>query len=281
MHPNEESTPPPKFATVVRGYDRLQVDDYVERLTQWIEQADYRAQQCETAAARSNAEVEQLRRRLASVDAGSLTATPESMKALGDRIGTIMQESFHAAKEVHRRAEDAALAASASAQEQAACIIDQATARAADLTRAAEDLLVQSQEALEAANAAAARTMDEAREGAAAKRDELLAAAQGEARDLARRAAEEHQVRREQLLLLEEHRKRVLEEIGVLHKRLGNIGEGLTVPAPARPAPDPPRAEISPAEEDTQMLELPSGGAKSRTPGGGQPTRRKVASSSR
>ena len=53
---NEDNgTGAPRFASAVRGYDRLQVDDYVERLHQWIEQADARAQQCEAAAARANA----------------------------------------------------------------------------------------------------------------------------------------------------------------------------------------------------------------------------------
>ncbi len=298
MHPNEETTPAPKFATVVRGYDRMQVDDYVEHLTQWIEQADYRAQQCEAAVTRANAEIEQLRRRLASVDSGTLTATPESMKALGDRVGNIMQSSFDAAKELHRRAEDTAQAVTAAAEEAAASIIEEATARAGELSQAAEDLFVQSQGAIEGANAAAAREMKEAQALAAAKRDELFKAAQGEARELARRAAEEHQVRREQLRLLEEHRRRVLEEIGILHQRLGSIGDGLTAPAPAppkpapappppapsppapappQPAPAPPQHasadETTPGDDETLVLEMPAG-AKSK------PTRRKVASSS-
>ena len=70
MTVEETPTPAPRFATVVRGYDRLQVDDYVEHLHRWIEQADYRAQQCEVAATRANSEADQMRRRLASVDAG-------------------------------------------------------------------------------------------------------------------------------------------------------------------------------------------------------------------
>src|SRR6185437_3618099 len=64
MTVEETPTPTPRFATVVRGYDRLQVDDYVEHLHRWIEQADYRAQQCEVAATRANSEADQMRRRL-------------------------------------------------------------------------------------------------------------------------------------------------------------------------------------------------------------------------
>jgi cell division septum initiation protein DivIVA len=296
MTVEETPTPTPRFATVVRGYDRLQVDDYVEHLHRWIEQADYRAQQCEVAATRANSEADQMRRRLASVDAGTLTATPESMKALGDRVGSIMQSSFQAAKDLHRRAEDEARARAVAAEETAAQIIAEATMRAEELSRAAEDLFVEAQEALARANSAATREVDDAKARAATEGEELLERARKDARELARLAAEEEQVRREQLAVLEEHRRRVMEELGVLHKRLGNIGDGLSAPAPAQvheeaqqgqPAKQRPRqaqAELKSAapkqgvagrDDETTVLELPSGGAAAK------PTRRRVASSTR
>jgi hypothetical protein len=294
MTVEETPTPTPRFATVVRGYDRLQVDDYVEHLHRWIEQADYRAQQCEVAATRAHSEADQMRRRLASVDAGTLTATPESMKALGDRVGSIMQSSFQAAKDLHRRAEDEARARAAAAEETATQIIAEATMRAEELSRAAEDLFVQAEEALTRANRAASREVDDAKARAATEGEELLERARNEARELARLTAEEEQVRREQLAVLEEHRKRVMEELGVLHKRLGNIGDGLSAPAhvprepqqgqQAKQRPRQAQAELKSAapkqgaagrDDDTTVLELPSGGT------GAKPTRRRVASSTR
>lgn len=299
MTVEETPTPTPRFATVVRGYDRLQVDDYIEHLHRWIEQADYRAQQCEVAATRANSEAEQMRRRLASVDAGTLTATPESMKALGDRVGSIMQSSFQAAKDLHRRAEDDARARAAAAEETATQIIAEATQRAEELSRAAEDLFVEAQEALGRANSAATRELDDARARAASEGEEMLERARKEARELARLTAEEEQVRREQLAILEEQRQRVMEELGALHQRLGNIGDGLSAPAPtrvpqqaqkgqqARQQPRRAQAALEPAaskqgasrrdgrDDETTALELPAGGADAK------PTRRRVASSSR
>lgn len=300
MTVEETPTPTPRFATVVRGYDRLQVDDYVEHLHRWIEQADYRAQQCEVAATRANSEADQMRRRLASVDAGTLTATPESMKALGDRVGSIMQSSFQAAKDLHRRAEDEARGRAAAAEETATQIIAEATRRAEELSRAAEDLFAQAQEALARANSTATREVDEAKALAAAEGEELLERARREARELARLTAEEEQVRREQLAVLEEHRQRVMAELGMLHKRLGTIGDGLSASTPA-PAPQrsqkgqqarqqPRQAQTAVGsaaakqdtaghdgnegrDDDTTVLELPAGG------GDGKPTRRRVASS--
>jgi cell division septum initiation protein DivIVA len=298
MESTEESIAP-RFANVVRGYDRMQVDDYVEHLHQWIEQADYRSRQSEAAAARATAEVEQLRRRLASSDAETLTATPESMKALGDRVGSIMQSSFQAAKELQGRAQDAALATAAAAEESAARILADATGRAEELARAAEELFVQAQEALAGANAAVAHQVEEARTRGSAEREEMLKQAHHEMRELARRAAAEEKQRRQQIDALEDHRRRVMEEIGLLHERLGSIGDGLSVPSPppepqpqAQPQPQPnpqpqlnpqPRAQQpgqqqqdptpsseAPADE-TQVVELPSAET---------PRRRKVASSS-
>jgi hypothetical protein len=307
MTVEETPTPTPRFATVVRGYDRLQVDDYVEHLHRWIEQADYRAQQCEVAATRANSEADQMRRRLASVDAGTLTATPESMKALGDRVGNIMQSSFQAAKDLHRRAEDDARARAAAAEETATQIIAEATMRAEELSRAAENLFVQAQEARARADSVASREIEEAKTRAATEGEDLLERARNEARELARRTAEEDQVRREQLALLEEHRTRVMEELSVLHKRLGDIGDGLSAPAPrqpqqahhaqhahhaqsaqpaqqtkqqARQAPAEPKSAASKRgaagrDDETMVLEPPSDGTDTK------PTRRRVASSTR
>lgn len=285
MAVDETPTPAPRFATVVRGYDRLQVDDYVQHLHRWIEQADYRAQQCEVAATRANSEADQMRRRLATVDAGTLTATPESMKALGDRVGSIMQSSFHAAKELHRRGEDEIRARTSAAEETATQIISEATMRAEELSRAAEDLFVQAQEALASATAAAGREVEEAKARGAAEGEELLERARNEARELVRRSAEEEEARREHLDALEEHRQRIMDEIGVLHQRLGSIGDGLSAPvvppqakhrsrqveleAPATPAQD---EQTTQNNDDTMILELPAGT---------KPSRRKVASSSR
>jgi hypothetical protein len=248
-----------------------------------------------------------MRRRLASVDAGTLTATPESMKALGDRVGNVMQSSFQAAKDLHRRAEDDARARAAPAEETATQIIAEATMRAEELSRAAEDLFVQAQEARARAGSVASREIEEAKTRAATEGEDLLERARNEARELARRTAEEDQVRREQLALLEEHRARVMEELSVLHKRLGDIGDGLSAPAPrqpqqahhaqhahhaqsaqpaqqtkqqARQAPVEPKSAASKRgaagrDDETMVLEPPSDGTDTK------PTRRRVASSTR
>jgi cell division septum initiation protein DivIVA len=287
-----EESSTPRFATVVRGYDRMQVDDYVTHLSQWIEQADNRAQECEAASARAAMEVEQLRRRLSTLDAETLTATPESMKALGNRVGTIMQSSFHAAKELHDRAQDDARATTAAAEERGARIIAEATAQAGELSRAAEDLFGEAKETLAGARAAVAQQVEEARARGEAARAEMLEKARSEMHELAGQSAAAEKSSREQLAVLEEHRRLVLEEVGLLHERLGSIGEGLAAPvgrpvpresqvAPHRPASSPqpkqspqkdPPSQTSQRDDDTVVVALPSASG---------PNRRKATSSTR
>ncbi len=89
-----------------------------------------------------------------------------------------------------------------------------------------------------------------------------------------------------------------MEELGVLHERLGNLGDGLSAPAPApaqvpqaaqqgqqaKQRPRQAQAELKSAapeqgaagrDDETTVLELPSGDAAAK------PTRWRVASSSR
>jgi hypothetical protein len=87
-----------------------------------------------------------------------------------------------------------------------------------------------------------------------------------------------------------------MEELGVLHKRLGNIGDGLSAQVPQReqqgqqtkqrprqaqaqaqaePKSAAPEQGAAGRDDETTVLELPSGGT------GAKPTRRRVASSTR
>jgi hypothetical protein len=214
------------------------------------------------------------------VDAGALTATPESLKSLGDQVGKIMQSSFKNAEEIRQRAEDAARAATTAAETAATRVMEQATARAEELSRAAEELFVQAQEALTGADKAVSEQIDAGRAAATAEREELVQRALAEARDMDSRTRAEEAARREQLAALEEHRRKVMDEIALLHQRLGNIGDGLSIPPPAvHEAAEPPHGAAALPEttdgqrdDETMVLELPPGD---------RPRRRRVSSSAR
>lgn len=248
-----EESPTPDFATAVRGYDRMQVDDYVEHLNQWVEQADVRAQQCEDAAARATAELDEMRRKASISDAESLTATPTSMHALGQRVGAIMQSSFRAARDLQTQAENDARAAVGAAEEQAARIVAEAAARADELTRAAEDLFRQAQEVVAEARDAAVSQIEEARERGNAQADELVERARSEAQELAAQSASTEASSRERLAHLEEQRAEVLTEISTLRERLGSIGDGFGS-TDERECPSEPLAQ----DDASAVLEMPA-----------------------
>lgn len=98
----------PQFATAVRGYDRAQVDDYLERIHQWLEEAEARNRMAEDTASAAVQEAERVRRRLDALEEHSALPTPKSMTAFGDRIGQILQAAVDAAQELRTQAENEA-----------------------------------------------------------------------------------------------------------------------------------------------------------------------------
>lgn len=107
----------PSFTVSLRGYDREEVDEYLdslaEALTQ-VEEAEERTRRLQAHVARCNARIKELEDRIR-------TDTPRSGVALGERIGLLLRE-----------AEEAAAATIARAESDAARIIARAEARLAE-----------------------------------------------------------------------------------------------------------------------------------------------------
>lgn len=114
QHPDQQ----PEFALAMRGYDRDQVDEYVARLDAWLTEWRQRAAAAEATSESARAKAAELRRRVAQLEERSFTSTPESIEALGERVGNILKAAFAAAEEMRAEAaqETAALRAEASAE---------------------------------------------------------------------------------------------------------------------------------------------------------------------
>lgn len=77
----------PQFATVMRGYDRGQVDDYVARLNDFVADAEQRAQRAERSLADVVSRNERLTEELrSSVDRRQQVRSGEPYEGLGERI---------------------------------------------------------------------------------------------------------------------------------------------------------------------------------------------------
>lgn len=95
-----EPTSKPEFAAAVRGYDRTQVDDYLDRVHDWLAKAEARRASAEEARTVAARELAESRARLAMIEERSGVVTPESMATFGQRLGQVLQSAVGAADEL-------------------------------------------------------------------------------------------------------------------------------------------------------------------------------------
>lgn len=186
----------PEFAIAMRGYDRLQVDDYIVKQTVWLNEARARMEtaEAELAAARSEA---------LTVPEGDPaeeehSGTPRFLEDLGERVERILKVAWESAEGVRQEGEKAA----------------------AELVRRAEEKLSQADEEVEGRARRAEKDAEAAiakrREQVASEAEALVEEAKRESRGLVVRArAEARQVTRE----AERKRQELEEEITSLGRR--------------------------------------------------------------
>jgi cell division septum initiation protein DivIVA len=164
----------PQFAVTVRGYDRAQVDDYVDTLRNWHGNATARMQAAETEAAQLREQVVRLRQRVADLEQQTGQEPPRTITALGDRVTRILQLAEEAAAQTRTEAEAEARIIVSKAQDEAESIARASRARQVEvdtfLTSATEQAQQAVQQAEQRASEAAARLTSEA-EARAAERE--------------------------------------------------------------------------------------------------------------
>ena len=75
----------PRFAVVVRGYDRTQVEAYLAEYERWASQAQAQIEAADARAATASRRVQGLETKLAELEERVGDAPPPSVKWLGDR----------------------------------------------------------------------------------------------------------------------------------------------------------------------------------------------------
>jgi cell division septum initiation protein DivIVA len=197
----------PEFTIAMRGYDRMQVDEYLGRLARWTDEARLRTEQAEKQLAevqRINAE---LRKQASTARAD--TGTPAAaLDGLGQRIEGALGQALSECDELRQRSRAQADMLMSAAKETAVDIVCRARTSVEELTAVAA-------EEREKAAAALARATDEAKGATAEQR----AAAQREAEailDHARKQAvniqAEAEHRRARVLEAAEHHRRAVED---------------------------------------------------------------------
>src|ERR1700738_2107892 len=96
----------PEFTIALRGYDRAQVDDYVDNLTHWLRAAETRAQDAERQADALVRRVEDLERRVldAPIPSAAHDFAPPEFEPFAARIGAMLEWANQQAELVQTQA---------------------------------------------------------------------------------------------------------------------------------------------------------------------------------
>jgi cell division septum initiation protein DivIVA len=226
----------PEFTTSLRGYDRIQVDDYVDTLREWLDAATARMQAAEADAVQLHDQMLRLPQRVAELESDAGQQAPRSLSALGDRVARILALAEESAQAVQADAEAAATDTVIKAQQEAEELIGatrsrqvEAEAWLAQTTRQADQLVAQAEE--RAGMAAAQLTSD-----ASARATAVDAEAQQRARDLVAHAEAEaarisEESRTERATTLQElaaRREELMVQIGGLETQRDEVLAALT-----------------------------------------------------
>ena len=230
----EDESVVPEFAHAVRGYDRYQVDDYIERLNEWAAGAHARALDAERTVQEQAERIQSLQDRLAETDEHRPPAVDEAIRAAATRTAEMVTAAVAQADDIRRRASadadrrldeasrqaiaivEAARQSVAGLTEEAATARTEARARVQtvldDVTQQAEDLRRRADETAETAvadaRAEATRLVEEAEQMAAA----IRAQAEDDRRDAA-----------DQVGRLEAERTEILSELGRLRGAIQSL----------------------------------------------------------
>lgn len=193
----------PEFTIAMRGYDRMQVDEYIGRIGRWMDEAQARTGAAEHAVAQLQRDNQELRRRIAEVE--EERGTPSAaLEGLGDRLETMLADAVRDCEEIRQRGVEEANAAVATARKTAVDIVERTRTAVRQLEDAAKD----------DRRRAASALSDAASEADASVADRLRAADQEAAR-----LVDEAQTRAEAMINEAEQRRVRIIEAGEQHRR--------------------------------------------------------------
>jgi DivIVA domain-containing protein len=154
----QTKTQAPSFTVSLRGYDRLEVDEYLDSLAEALGRVELANEQTRGL----EAENERLRSRIADLEQRILSEPPAGGAVAGERVGLILRAAEEAAADALARAREEAESMLAGARAEAAQAEDQA--RGAALRAAEESRRIEA-----AARAQAAEIIAEAESRASAR----------------------------------------------------------------------------------------------------------------
>jgi len=214
------STPPtdleigiPEFPVALRGYDRQQVDAFVQDLTVRLTAERRRAELSERSAAGLRNEVATLRE----------AQEPPSFEQLGAEAGRVLAQAGHSAKLLIEEAQTRGREVVDAAESRATAHMERTERRAAELESEAAEIVARAEAERERILAEAAQAVAAIRGQAEEEARTALQHAQDAADRTLQRAGAEQATMRTETERLRESRDRMLDYLGRIHSDLGEL----------------------------------------------------------
>jgi DivIVA domain-containing protein len=243
----ETKTHSPSFTVSLRGYDREEVDHYIDSLAEALEQVDDSSEQNH----RLQAHINQLNARIKELEGRINAEPPRSGAIIGERIGILLREAEEAASDTVTRAEtrSAAILSAADAKEQEADeIVRAALARGEDQSRRIES----------AARAEAAEIVAEAEARATARTrqieqwaEQVISHTRAEEARMLREQQEQKRAAKAELQYLHDQQVEATQVLTALRDSLGQALGLIEPAAPSRPEAAPETSVEAPAAAAT------------------------------
>jgi chromosome segregation ATPase len=262
----EHAAERPRFAIVMRGYDRDQVDAYLAEYERWAGDAQSHIEAGEARLAAAARRVHSLESKVADLEERSGDTLPPSVRSLGERAEQILRDAWEAAQELRSNIVSEAEEEREKARHASDELVAAAEGQAAEI---AEDARHQREEA-----------GDEV-ERARHQVEHFIKEAEESAEDRAKAVWDEAQVQlseaREELDRLEEQRRATLGELARLRELLEGViggGNGPRGPGEALPPRGDADGAMDAATRETAHVELDHGVDETREIGGDSRTQR-------
>ncbi len=214
----------PEFALVMRGYDRLQVDDYIERLTEWLAEAEHRQQRSEDDAKRLVAEVDARDRHIGELERERVASPGAVIEATAADVARLLEEASAERDRMLAAARDLVAGLEHAARADCAATVEQAGEIRAGAVQEADDIRARAEHAAEARMADARRDAEQ-----------LITTARTHCDELRRECEARQEAAEGELARLVERRQSVLAELSRLR---GSLEQLMSAPAAVLAAVD-------------------------------------------
>jgi DivIVA domain-containing protein len=209
---NQEAIERSRFAIVMRGYDRDQVDAILEACERWAREAQAHMDGTDTRLSETDRKAEALEGRLAELEERGSPQPPRSLQVLSQRAEDLLGRTREAAEELQTSVEAEAQSDRERTERAAGELKQEAKTRAGKIAASARRRQEEAAPSTQSTRRQAVDCIEEGRTTAAQRADAVRQRAEGPMRQV-----------RQELDRLEKERLAALEELAALQQSLEDL----------------------------------------------------------